>query len=111
MLYFRTTEGNFVFSWFDIAYIILNISLIFYCFRKYLSSRKKPFKLFGLGFTCLIISDFTWMALITLSELYSITLSELYSILPMYGYIRLALYTIFVLLTINAIQKINSEKP
>ncbi|HEY4674656.1 MAG TPA: hypothetical protein VIH48_01230 [Candidatus Bathyarchaeia archaeon] len=87
-------------SWFDVAYAVLNITVIFYCFSKYLSSRRKPFKLFGLGFTCLLISNFIWvLALIPLPN----------SILALYGYIRLVLYAIFTILIIYALQTLNSS--
>ena len=82
-------------SWFDIAYTILNLTVISYCFNIYLSSRKKPFLLCGLGFTCLIISDFVGILAVFLG------LSE---ILSVYSYVRLGLYTAFILLVLNALQ-------
>lgn len=82
-------------SWFDIAYAALNIIVIFYCFREYLSSGKKPFQLLGLGFTCLIISDFLWV---------SAVFPGLNGILVVYGYIRFGLYAAFILLILRAIQ-------
>ena len=86
-------------DWFDVAYAVLTIIVIFYCFSKYVSSRKKPFKLFGLGFTSLLISNFTWM-------LTFIPLPD--NILALYGYIRLALYAIFTILVVYVLQTLNS---
>lgn len=87
-------------SWFDIAYAALNIIAIFYCFREYLSSRKKPFQVFGLGFTCLLISDFLWVLAV---------FPGLSGILVVYGYIRLGLYAAFILLFIHALQMFSSR--
>jgi hypothetical protein len=87
-------------SWFDIAYVTLNIIVIFYCFREYLSSRKKPFQLLSLGFICLIISDFVWVFAV---------FPGLNGILAVYGYIRLGLYAAFALLVIRALQLFSSE--
>ncbi|MDH5450964.1 MAG: hypothetical protein OEX77_08725 [Candidatus Bathyarchaeota archaeon] len=86
-------------SWFDIAYATLEIIVIVYCFQKYLSSKKKPFQLLGLGFTCLTISDFLWVFTV---------LPWLTGILVLYGYIRLGLYAVFVFLAIRALQMLNS---
>jgi len=88
-------------SWFDIAYVALNIILIFYCFRKYLSSGKKPFQLLGLGFLCLTISEFVWVLAV---------LPGLNGILSAYSYIRFGLYAAFVLLVIRALQLLTSHQ-
>lgn len=82
-------------SWFDIAYVTLNIIVIFYCFREYLSLGKKPFQLLGLGFVCLTISDFLWVFAV---------FPGLNGILTLYGYIRLGLYAVFILLVLRGLQ-------
>ena len=87
-------------SWFDIAYAILSILVVFYCFKNYFSSRKKPFLLCGLGFTCLLISDFVWVFAV---------FPGLAGMLVVYGYIRFGLYTAFTLLVIRALQLFSSE--
>jgi len=100
-LLFRTqVEEIFLLSWFDIAYSALNIIAIFYCFREYSSSRKKPFQVFGLGFTCLLISDFIWILAV---------IPGLNVILVVYGYLRLGLYAAFTLLFIHALQMFSSR--
>lgn len=88
-------------SWFDIAYVTINIIMIFYCFKNYFSSRKKPFKLCGLGFTCLIISDLIWEFAV---------FPGLNGIIAVYGYLRLGLYATFTLLIIRALQLFSSER-
>gem|GEM_PF-2453890 len=89
-----------MFSWFDIAYATLKIVVIFYCFKEYLSSGKKPFQLFGLGFTCLIISDFVWVLAV---------FPGLNGILVVYSYIRFGLYVAFTLLILRALQICSSR--
>jgi hypothetical protein len=86
-------------SWFDIAYATLKIIVIFYCFREYLSSKRKPFQILGLGFTCLLVSDFIWVFGL---------LPWLNGMLALCGYIRLGLYGIFILLVIRALQLLSS---
>lgn len=88
-------------DWFDIAYATLNILVTIYCFRKYLSSKKKPFKLFGIGFTCLAISVFISMFAV-FPWLNSIGI-------VLYGYIRLGLYAVFTIVVIKALQLFVSE--
>lgn len=88
-------------DWFDIAYATLNILVTIYCFRKYLSSKKKPFKLFGIGFTCLAISGFISMFAV-FPWLNSIGI-------VLYGYIRLGLYAVFTIVVIKALQLFVSE--
>lgn len=89
-------------SWFDLAYAALDIFIMFYCFKNYFSTKKKPFQLFGLGFTSLIISDFVWvLALTPWSN----------SIMPLYGYIRLGLYAAFILFILRALQLFDSSSP
>lgn len=87
-------------DWFDVAYAALNIIVIFYCFKNYFSSRKKPFQLCGLGFTCLIISDFVWVFAV---------FPRLNDIIAVYGYVRLGLYAAFILLVLHALQLFSSE--
>ena len=87
-------------SWFDIAYVTLNIFVVFYCFKNYFSSKKRPFQLFGLGFTSLIISDFVWAFAV---------IPWLDSIMPLYGYIRLGLYAAFILFILRALQLFDSS--
>ena len=87
-------------SWFDIAYAVLGALVVFYCFKNYFSSRKKPFLLCGLGFTCLIISDLMWVFAV---------FPWLNGILVVYGYIRFGLYTAFILLVVRALQLFSSE--
>lgn len=87
-------------GWFDVAYATLKLIVIVYCFREYLSSRKKTFQLFSLGFTCLIISDFVWVFAV---------LPWLNSLLAVYGYIRFGLYAAFTLLIIRALQLLDSH--
>ena len=86
-------------SWFDIGYTILNIIVAYYCFEKYFSSRKKPFQLCGLGFTCLIISGFLWVLTI---------FPRLDGIFAVYGYIRFGLYAAFAFLVIRAFELFSS---
>ena len=88
-------------SWFDIAYAILNLIVISYCFRIYLSSRKKPFLLCGLGFTCLIISESVWVFAV---------IPGLNGILGAYSYIRLGLYAVFILLVIRTLQLLTTHQ-
>ena len=88
-------------SWFDIAYAILNLIVISYCFTIYFSSGKKPFLLFGLGFTCLIISEFMWVFAV---------FPGLNGILGVYSYIRLGLYAAFILLVLRALQRLTPHK-
>jgi len=87
-------------SWFDLAYATFNIVIMIYCFRNYFLSKKMPFLLFGLGFTCLLISDFFWVfTLIPWSQ----------SIVIVYGYVRLGLYTAFIALVLRALQLFNAN--
>jgi len=82
-------------SWLDIAYTVLNIFMMGYCYRNYLSSRKKAFQLFAFGFVCLAVSDFLWMfALVSVLDILVILLS----------YLRLGLYAIFILFVLRALQ-------
>lgn len=87
-------------SWFDIAYATLNIFIIFYCSKKYFSSKKKPFQLFGLGFTFLIVSDFIWVFTV---------IPWLNIALTLYAYIRLGLYAVFILLVLRALNLFDSN--
>ena len=84
-------------NWFDIVYAILNLTIISYCFNVYVSSRKKPFLLCGLGFTCLLSSEFMWVFAV---------FPGLNGILGAYSYIRLGLYAAFILLVLRALQQL-----
>jgi len=69
--------------------------MVLYFFKRYFSSRKRTNQLAALGFTCLLTSDFVWVfALIPL-------LSDILSLL---SYLRLGLYTAFILLMLRALQ-------
>lgn len=87
-------------SWFDVAYAVLNIIMISYCFKKYFALRKKLFKLFGLGFVSLIISDFLWLFAL---------IPWLSSLLIIYSYMRLGLYAVFILFVLRALQLSDSN--
>jgi len=87
-------------SWFDIAYAALNIFIILYSFKNYFASKKRPFQLFGLGFICLMISDFIWAFIL---------IPWLNSVLILYGYIRLGLYAAFILFILRALQLFDSK--
>jgi hypothetical protein len=80
-------------TWFDIGYATLNIILIFYSFKEYLSTRKRSFQLLGLGFACLLISDFLWVPTLFLSRMPAI-----------YSYVRFGVYAVFTLLVLRALQ-------
>ncbi|MDH5460896.1 MAG: hypothetical protein OEZ29_02130 [Candidatus Bathyarchaeota archaeon] len=88
-------------SWFDIAYAVLDFTIISYCVMSYVSSRKKPFLLCGLGFTCLIISEFVWVFAVFPGP---------NGILGVYSYIRLGLYTAFILLVIRTLQLLTTHQ-
>ena len=88
-------------GWFDIAYAVLNLIVLSYCFKIYFSSRKKPFLLFGLGFTCLLISEFVWVLAV---------FPGLNGILGIYSYIRLGVYAAFILLVLRALQLLTKHQ-
>jgi len=88
-----------VITWFDVGYATLNIVLIFYCFKEYLSTRKRSFQILGLGFICLMISDFVWVLAIFSSGIPAI-----------YIYIRFGLYAVFTLLVLRALQLFSLQK-
>ncbi|NIO38525.1 hypothetical protein GTO27_12635 [Candidatus Bathyarchaeota archaeon] len=88
-------------NWFDIAYAVLNLIVISYCFKIYSSSRKKPFLLCGLGFTCLLSSEFVWVLAV---------IPRLSGILGLYNYIRLGLYAAFILLIVRALQLLTAHQ-
>ncbi|MDH5779869.1 MAG: hypothetical protein OEZ29_04660 [Candidatus Bathyarchaeota archaeon] len=88
-------------SWFDIAYAVLNLIVIAYCVMSYVSSGKKPFLLWGLGFTCLMISEFMWVFAV---------IPGLNGILGVYSYIRLGLFAAFILLILRALQQLTSHQ-
>jgi len=82
-------------SWFDVAYATLNVFMVLYFFKGYLSCKKRAFQLAALGFVCLTISDLLWLfALIPLPN----------NILVLLGYLRLGLYTAFILSILRAMQ-------
>jgi len=75
--------------------------VISYCFMIYVSSGKKPFLLCGLGFTCLLISEFVWVFAV---------IPGLSGILGVYSYIRLGLYAAFILLVLRALQLLTTHR-
>jgi hypothetical protein len=87
-------------SWFDIAYLILDILIISYCFKSYFSSKRRLFQLFGLAFSFLTVSEFLWAFTF---------IPWLDSLLSLYAYIRLGLYTIFTLLVLRALQPLDKK--
>jgi hypothetical protein len=89
-----------VLDWLEIAYLTSTLIMIIYCFRSYFLFKKNSFRLFGLGFTFLLISSFLWMFTI---------IPGLNEVTAVFSYIRLGLYTAFVLLTLRAMQLLNPD--
>jgi hypothetical protein len=85
-------------GWFDIAYIVLNIMALCYCFKIYSSSKRKPFRLLALGFLCPTTSNLLWILTIYFS---------IASLLRVYEYLCLGLYAAFLCLTLYALQQLN----
>jgi hypothetical protein len=87
-------------NWLDIAYAILDVFIIFRCFKNYFSYRRKLFLSFGLGFIFLTISDFLWVFT---------TIPLISSIIALYSYIRLVFYALFILLILQAFRYLESK--
>lgn len=108
---FRSETG--LISWFDLAYAALTINMIFYCFRAYFSSRKKPFQLLGVGFTCLLIADVVGVvSRAVFYENHYVVVENLSTIRMRFvsSYIEFGLYAAFTLLVLRAIHLVSSPK-
>lgn len=100
-------------GWFDLAYAALNINVIFYSFRTYVSTRQKPFQLLWLGLTCLFIANIVEMVnQVVFSEPYYVVVEDFSTIRMrvVSSYIHLGLYATFILLVLHAIQQFNSPR-